>query len=316
MAKNGDNKKLRALRWVDVPLREVSGICLRRGRKGQKFLVAVGDREAKIAWFPLSGSEEASVDWRTSDISSRHGSALPTDDPQIEAVCADGVGRVLLLQETPARVEVIDPEAQEVVASIDLEVEGDGEIARAWTDPDGSRGEGMVLLPGGHLLVAKEKKPAALIEFGPPHSRSRGLVRGGALPDGERWPVKKGRQRYIALPIWRPAKTLAEACADFSDLEIGPDGRLYLLSDKSSTIALIDDLPAGGGAAAVADVWRLGELDGKPEGLAFTAQGCAVVGLDTRKRRNNLVLLEPAIARLPVVQNNPGDAGTRETALD
>jgi hypothetical protein len=174
----------------------------------------------------------------------------------------------------------------------------------------------MVLLPGGHLLVAKEKKPAALIEFGAPHSRSRGLVRGGALPDGERWPVKKGLQRYVALAISRPAKALAEACADFSDLEIGPDGRLYLLNDKSSTIALIDDLPAGGGAAAVADVRRLGELDGKPEGLAFTAEGCAVVGLDTRKRRNNFVLLEPAIARLPVVQNNSGDAGTRGAALD
>jgi hypothetical protein len=37
-------------------------------------------------------------------------------------------------------------------------------------------------------------------------------------------------------------------------------------------------------------------LDGKPEGLAFTAQGHAVVGLDTRKPRRNLVLLEPAIA--------------------
>ena len=58
--------------------------------------------------------------------------------------------------------------------------------------PHGSRGEGAVLLPGGHLLVAKEKKPAAFIEFGPPHSPSRGLVRGGALADGERWPIKKG----------------------------------------------------------------------------------------------------------------------------
>jgi hypothetical protein len=28
---------------------------------------------------------------------------------------------------------------------------------RLWSDPKGSRGEGMVLLPGGHLLVAKEK---------------------------------------------------------------------------------------------------------------------------------------------------------------
>jgi hypothetical protein len=153
-----------------------------------------------------------------------------------------------------------------------------------------------VLLPGGHLLVAKEKKPAALIEFGPADSRSRGLPRGGALADGERWTTKKGDHRFVALAIWLPDKTLAKTCADFSNLEIGPDGCLYLLSDKSSTIARLDDLPAGGGAAALVDEWRLDDLDGKPEGLAFTAQGHAVVGLDTRKPRRNLVLLEPAVA--------------------
>jgi len=120
---------------------------------------------------------------------------------------------------------------------------------RLWSDPKGSRGEGMVLLPGGHLLVAKEKKPATLIEFGPPQSRSRGLVRGGALADGERWSIKKGHHRFVALAIWFPDKTLAKTCADFSDLEIGPDGCLYLLSDKSATIARLDDLPAGGGTA-------------------------------------------------------------------
>jgi hypothetical protein len=182
---------------------------------------------------------------------------------------------------------------------IDLEVKGRGEIAQAWSDPKGSRGEGVVLLPGGHLLVAKEKKPATLIEFGPPHSRSRGLVRGGALPDGKRWPIKKGRHRFVALAIWHPDKTLAKTCAVFSDLEIGPDGCVYLLSDKSSTIARLNDLPAGGGAAALLNAWQLGDLDGKPEGLAFTAQGRAIVGLDTRKARRNLVLLDPAVAPLP-----------------
>jgi hypothetical protein len=93
---------------------------------------------------------------------------------------------------------------------------------------------------------------------------------------------------------------LAKTCADFSDLAVGPDGRLYLLSDKSSTIARLDDLPAGGGAAALLDAWLLGELDGKPEGLAFTAQGQAIVGLDTRQARRNLVLLEPAVAQRDV----------------
>ena len=63
-------------------------------------------------------------------------------------------------------------------------------------------------------------------------------------------------------------------------------------------IARLDDLPAGGGTAALLDAWRLGDLDGKPEGLAFTAQGRAIVGLDTRKPRRNLILLEPAVAQL------------------
>jgi hypothetical protein len=262
------------------------------------FLIAVGDRVAKIAWFSQPRSDEGRIDWHTRSIAKLSGSMLPKHDPQIEAVCADGLGRVLLLQETPPRVELIDPKALKVVASIDLTVEGRSKIARAWSDPKGSRGEGVVLLPGGHLLVAKEKKPAAFIEFGPPHSKSRGLVRGGALADGERWPIKNGHHRFVALAIWLPDKRLGKTCDDFSDLEIGPDGYLYLLSDKSSTIARIDDLAAGGGTAALLDAWRLGDLDGKPEGLTFTAQGRAIIGLDTRKPRRNLVLLEPAVAQL------------------
>jgi hypothetical protein len=305
MAENRkSNNRLRVRRVVDAPLHEVSGICLRRGRNGRMSLVAIGDRMSKIAWFSLPGSDDGRIDWHTDDIAKLSGSMIPQDDPQIEAVCADGFGRVLLLQETPPRVELIDPKALKVVASIDLAVDGRGEIARAWSDPEGSRGEGMVLLPGGHLLVAKEKKPAALIEFGPPNSQSRGLARGGALPDGEQWPIKKGVHRFVALASWLPDKTLAKTCADFSDLEIGPDGCLYLLSDKSSTIARLGDLSAGGGAAALLDAWRLDDLDGKPEGLAFAAEGHAIVGLDTRKPRRNLVLLEPAIAPL----SSPGQS--------
>jgi len=93
-----------------------------------------------------------------------------------------------------------------VIASIELAVEGRAEIARAWSDPKGSRGEGIVLLPGGHLLVAKEKKEAALIELGPPDSRSRGLLRGDALADRERWRTKKGAAGSWLSPSGFPAK--------------------------------------------------------------------------------------------------------------
>jgi hypothetical protein len=300
MGRNGKSgrNELHVRRVVDVPLREVSGICLSRSRNGRMSLMAVGDHAAKVAWFSLSRSDEGRIRWHTSNIAKLSGSLLPKRDSQVEAVCADGLGRILLLQETPPRVELIDPKSLKVVASIDLAVEGRGKIAQAWSHPKGSRGEGMALLRGGHLLVAKEKEPAVFIEFGPPHSPSRGLVRGGALRDGERWSIKQGHHRFVALAVWLPNKKLAKNCADFSDLEIGPDGRLYLLSDQSCTIARLDDLPAGGGTAALLDAWRLGDMDGKPEGLAFTSQGRAIVGLDTRKPRRNLVLLEPAVAEL------------------
>ena len=61
----------------------------------------------------------ASLDWQTADVARLEGTHLPQDDPQIEAVCADGAGRILLLQETPPRAELIDPSARRVVASID-----------------------------------------------------------------------------------------------------------------------------------------------------------------------------------------------------
>src|SRR3974390_3274849 len=222
MAKSGKSSKnrLRVRHMIDVPLREVSGICLRRSRSGRMFLIAVGDRAAKIAWFSQPRSDGGRIDRHTKNIAKLSGSMLPKRDSQIEAVCADGLGRILLLQEAPPRVELVDPEALKVVASIDLAVEGRGEIARAWSDPKGSRGEGMVLLPGGHLLVAKEKKPAAFIEFGPPRSRSRGLVRGGALAARHRGPIKKGHHSFVALATWLPDKKLTKTCADFSDLEI------------------------------------------------------------------------------------------------
>ena len=288
--------RLTVYRVVDVPLREVSGVCLGRGAGGELTLLAIGDRAAVAAWFVQPTDDMAPLEWQTADVSRLEGSRLPEDDPDIEAVCADGAGRVLLLQESPPRAELIDPPARRVVASIALVVPGDDPLARAWADPAGSRGEGAVFLPGGHLLVAKEKDPAALIEFGPTGTEPLGLARGGALPAGAPWEIEPGDHRYVALAIWRPDKALRKACADFSDLEVGPDGHLYLLSDKSDSIARLAGLPAPGGEVTALATWRLGDLDGKPEGLAFTPNGRAIVALDTRRARHNLMLFEPPIA--------------------
>ena len=69
MVKNDKSNKnrLQVCRVIDVPLHEVSGICLRRGRNGRMSLIAVGDRMAKIAWFSLPRSDDGRIDWHTSD---------------------------------------------------------------------------------------------------------------------------------------------------------------------------------------------------------------------------------------------------------
>jgi len=291
-------RRLRVRQVFDVPLREVSGICLRRDGGGRKSLIAVGDRIATVAWILLPTGDDWTPEWRTVDISRLLGSRLPAVDSQLEAVCADGAGRVLLLQEAPARAELVDLEASQVLASIWLDVEDDAELARSWSDPECSSGEGAVLLPGGHLLVAKEKHPSVFIEFGPRVARSRGFARDGGLPDGAAWPIEPGEHRFVALATWYPDKALRKVCSDFSDLEIGPDGRLYVLSDQSATIARLEDFHPGGGDATAAASWRLDDVDGKPEGLAFDATGRAVVALDKGKgkAKKNLLMFEPAIA--------------------
>ena len=91
-------------------------------------------------------------------------------------------------------------------------------------------------------------------------------------------------------------RALTEACEDFSDLEVGPDRHLYLLSDKSQSIARVAELPLGNERARADEVWQLPTLDGKPEGLALTRNGRAMVALDTKKAKENLVLLDPPIA--------------------
>jgi hypothetical protein len=291
-------KNLRAVHVFDVPLREVSGICLRRGRKRKMSLIAVGDRAATIACLALPPPDMSSLEWDTIDVADFGGTHLSHNGEQIEAVCADGAGRVLLLQESPPRVELVDLEAEKSIAAIELVVDEHHELADSWLHPKGSRGEGAVLLPGGHLLVAKEKKPSALIEFGPRGLLPRGFARGGALGDGVRWSPAKDCRAFMPLATWYPDKKLDETCPDFSDLEIGPDGALYLLSDKSATIARIAPLRPrrGAGIATLTASWRLDYLKGKPEGLAFAPDGRAIVALDKRKRHRNLALLEPAVA--------------------
>jgi hypothetical protein len=296
MAKGGGSTPLSVLRTDDVPLQEVSGVCLRREAGGDMALVAFGDRTSVAAWVELPSSDRGAYVWKTVDLADVEGSLIPRDDPQVEAVCADGAGRILILQESPPRVELLDWAARRVVARIALEIPVGHPLHESWVDAEGSQGEGAAFITNGHLLIAKEKDPAAFIEFGPEGDAPSGFGPESALEGGARWAIDEGDHQFVALSVWMPSVKLQAACEDFSDLEIGPDRRLYLLSDKSASIVRLGELIVDDRVARADEVWQLPLLDGKPEGLALTRNGRAIVALDTKRAKGNLVLLEPPIA--------------------
>ena len=262
-------------------------------------LVAFGDRTSIAAWVELPSDDAGAYVWDTVDLADVKGSLIPRDDPQVEAVCADGAGRILILQENPPRVELLDWDGRTVATRIALEIPDGHPLHDSWVDAESSQGEGAAFMRNGHILIAKEKDPPAFVEFGPAGDEPSGFGPESALNAGERWPTDDGDRVFVPLAVWNPSVKLAANCEDFSDLEVGPDRRLYLLSDKSQSIARVGDLIIGDPVARANKVWELPKLDGKPEGLALTRNGRAIVALDTTKAKENLVLLEPPIAEAP-----------------
>lgn len=162
------------------------------------------------------------------DLSTLAGPAALPRVRQAEAIALDGVRLAVVLIEDPDPLIVVDmPERR---------IEG---VDDAWARDGSSRGEGIVLMRDGHVLVVKEKPPGE--EW--------------AAPDTER----------LATLVWWPGD---DAFDDFSDAAVDSDGLLYLLSDRSSAIGRVSrPLEAGCGLPANLDrVWHLPGVVDKAEG--------------------------------------------------
>ena len=130
--------------------------------------------------------------------------------------CADGLGRVLLLQETPSRVKLIDPKALKVVASINLAVEGRGEIARAWSDELLVRQlAGDVRIPARSTIHAVLDRPRPG-QTPRPAAPARGRNLAVTRHQSQRFVVRRSRasssSATAATAIRSPSPTMPSCC--------------------------------------------------------------------------------------------------------
>lgn len=288
---------LRVLTRAALPLPELSGLAVRRGGRGRELL-CVGDREQALLTVPLrAGGTPGRASRR--DLEGLAGDAGPSG---FEGVACDGAGRVLVLQEGPSRVLVLAAGLASLEAVVELAVApGQPGFGREWADDENARGEGLLLMARGHLLVAKQKAPVCLIEFGPPGDAPLGVRPRTMLPAGHGLALPRrprgGTIGYGVLGWWVPSGRDADRIESANDLALDAEGRVLLVSSRSRRIARMGrPLDPVSHEARIDDDWRLPDLPGRgrprPEALCVVPEA-VYVGLDSRDAGDNLVALEP-----------------------
>lgn len=274
----GKTPKLKVRDIADIPLREISGLAA----TGQRVL-AVGDHDPVVFTALL---EPWPLRWKGIDLAALD---LPDGGVQFESLEPTGDQTVLVLQEQPARLLHVDLAGPTLVGTSLLDVPEGHRLRDGWLGDRSSRGESLVLTENGHVLVVKEKNPPAILEFGPAGDAPVGWRR-GARPT----PPSPGESRLTVLATWWLSDDMQQEMPDISDAAVGPDGRMYLLSDQGSAIARMPDAldPAGGTVEPTA-TWRIAGSPEKAEGMVILADGTPLIGLDTKAPRGNLLRLAP-----------------------
>jgi hypothetical protein len=278
----------------DLDLREVSAICERPAGHGRpRQLLAVGDQTYHI----LVGDLEAGGPGR---FERRHLAPLLADaglrtpeSSQWEGIQTDATGRVFVLREVPGTVLVFDAALQTLLHVFPLTVEDDPAELEVWEANHNALGEGLLLLRNGNLFVVKEDKPRQLLEFGLPGARAEGLRDELPVAHAAEFPTpREHRATFRLLTGWDLGGEAMERIGDLSDVTVGPDGRIYVLSDESRCIARLQATLAPDDRLVEVDrIWRLPDRLHQPEGLVITRDWEVLVATDHHEPRENLFLL-------------------------
>lgn len=274
-----------------IDLTELSGLGMRR-HAGELHLLAVGDATYELAMGALDLDDVEATTFHSIDLAG----LLPESNPngsQWEAVASDGSGRIFVLEESPGRIFVFDPALQRLERTIELRVDRTrddslDDLAKSWSKEANSRGEGLVLLRNGHVLVLKEKNPRALIEFGPAGEAAQGYSPKLAVRGDDEF-LLEDADVFVPLHVWSLDKS--KRLADLSDLAVAVDGTLFVTSDQGAALAALPArFDSSNRELELERVTKLPSKTKSAEALVFLDDGRAIVGCDIDKKNNALIL--------------------------
>jgi len=289
-----------------IPAKEVSGLCMFTDQySGKKKVLAVSDSDKKLVLLDLDGITRGNFKSEALDLSAWSDGQKPTGSAksgsQWEAIFADSNSRLYISNEEAGTIEVFDFKNRRFLGQIELSLRSDNdqisELKKAWDQDTGSRVEGFVVLPNGHILAAKEKNPPALIEFAPRGEPAEGVA--GRLVTSPRqetvpstfvpWPgLPEKKLVYYAQKYWRPSSEFS-ADLDLSELTISDDGQLVLLSDRLRSVYFLgDSLTLAETTFKSRKTISLPAVMEKPEGLTFITAEQGLIAIDLKEIKTNL----------------------------
>jgi hypothetical protein len=261
--------------WV-MPMKEVSGLSISGDR-----LFSLSDREHDLLSIPLVRSDDDAV--RTDDSTHK---VLSIDIPdseqaQWEAVNVNEQSGVFGLKETSNQIFHFDNEGRRL-KTYDL---------ANWSGRKNSdRGlEGMLLMRGGHFLIALEADQAALIEYGPKGEAPIGLssTSKSILASNEAFAAPSSNQ-LVPLAAW----TLADAgSCQFSDLARASDGSVLVLGKGCMKVMAVKELKIGSVNFKVSEQWSIPSEVDHPEGIQVLGNNSFLISSDLQAIDKNLYLL-------------------------
>lgn len=299
-----------------LPIKELSGLSRIAGARDQ--LLAVGDRQPHLVEWSLVNPDQQPnvlsfarpmVERFSLCMTAVHGSCekylkhLLTD---WEAVATDAQGRRFVVQEHSEAIVVFDKQLTKVERMIyGMYHDAFAKIVKNSTRKFkvNALGEGLILLKNGHFLLAKEKYPPSIVEFGPADDQPMGLSASTMLGSEESFQFQSDefRQRYEALHFWVRG---GHSKCDISEITASPTGRLYLLSQNCGQIMELPHLAPNTTQLRALRTFNLPREVVNPEALLALDDWTFVVGSDRKDDGDNVFLVRRPQTELSLRRNS------------